>query len=128
MQDRVPALVALERVCDGEEETWTVSAEADGWSGGLATFWSVDGVYVESHRIPVVASAPDGTADTLWRELEIVHDWREADDDRATVFLCSQDVVTRFVLQQLDGQQADCRTEGDPSVLDGVEGVPSCGP
>lgn len=123
---RAPGLVALDRACDQDAGEWTVEADADAWSGGIRSWWSVDGVAVEVHDVPVIASDPDGTHDTLRAVFEIVDDWREVQPGRSTVYRCTEPVVTRFVLLDSDGVPSDCATEGDPSVLDGVDGVPDC--
>lgn len=123
---RTPAFVQLDRECDQASGTWLVRAEADAWSGGLVTVWTVDGSVVERHRFNAVESAPDGTWDRLQGELRIVDDWREATPNSSTAFRCTQAPSMLAWLEDLDGADVDCELIGQTSAFQDVPGATVC--
>lgn len=119
-----PSFLDLTRICDVASSAWTVEAQADAWSGGITSFWT-DGQIEEVHPVRVIASSPEGDHDTLRAVIDVVLDWREVTPGSSTSFRCGQGAATRFVLLDLNGDPADCWTEGDPALL---TGVPDCAP
>jgi hypothetical protein len=109
----VPAIASFSATCDVDAAMWTVTAELTSWSGGAVTDWSGDLVYIERHAVLAVASAPDGTGETLLLELPIVGDWRMQAANQSTIFTCADAPSIAFALLALGGGVVECRTIGE---------------
>jgi hypothetical protein len=107
----VPRIEAFEVVCDPDSTTWTVTVITDAWTGGASTWWTVDGVYVESRALPSVASAEDGSWDQLQATVALADDWRDVGATR-TAFSCADPVNLLVVVRRLDGEPSDCAAFG----------------
>lgn len=122
-----PNIVEATLRCDADDATWTLEILADAWTGGGVTSWTVDGEYVETHKVFSVVVAEDGTSDELLLSLSVVADWREAQAGSKTNFTCASDPNVVFVLDDVDGDPVACRGWGpNPAIWDGVSGVTAC--
>lgn len=122
-----PRIVEASLTCDADDAAWTLEVLADAWTGGGVSVWTVDGVYVEVHKVLSVVAAADGSADELLLELGIVEDWREAASGATTNFSCPTDPNVVFVLDDVHGDPVDCRAWGpDPSVWEQVADISAC--
>ena len=122
-----PELVAFSLVCDTELERWQLDVEASSWTGGGEWWWTTDENYVESHEVYSRKAAQDGSSDELRLRLDIVADWRDAERNRSTPFLCSSTPTGRFLLKSLEGEVIDCHDEGDATDwLANSEDLPDC--
>lgn len=121
-----PVIASYSLACDVDASEWTLEVEATSWTGGGTSFWTVDGEYVEEHVVDTIAYEPDGSGETLRAEIGIVSDWRLL-AARNTAFTCGEDPDVIFLLSDLEGGDADCRTSGpDPARWADVEDVGSC--
>lgn len=123
---RTPQIVSFDLRCDSDDGEWRIDAVADGLTTGASSVWTVDGLYVEVHEVPVSTSRQDGTEDVLVLELGIEPDWREVKPDKSTSFTCLSGVVVGLALRGLDDAVVDCDFKGDAAVLAGVKGAPKC--
>ncbi len=123
---RNPRFTALSRTCNQTAGEWVVDAETDAWSGGLTSWWTVDGEVVERHVVSVLESEPDGSYDHIRGVFPIVTDWRNQSNNQNTQFRCTQPVATVFWLENTEGARVDCQVRGDPAALEGLVGPPPC--
>ena len=108
-----PDILTFTLECDPVLERWQLDVEASSWTGGGEWWWTTDRTYVESHQVNSRKAAQDGSFDELRLRLDIVADWRDAERNRTTAFLCSSTPTGRFVLKDLDGAPVDCHDEGN---------------
>ncbi len=122
-----PAIGSFSVDCDADADRWTVTLEATAWGGNAPSFWTVDGAYVEVHRVSSVAYEEDGSGESYALSLGIVSDWRAQADGVNTAFTCAQPVDVLLTLQDLDGVVVDCRSWGpSPERWVGLPGIPPC--
>jgi hypothetical protein len=122
-----PVIDSFELTCDVDAGRWRLEVESTSWTGGGRLYWSPDLAYVERHRVRSVSAEPDGSADRLVLDLDIVGDWREASPGTSTAIRCAQNPDLVFVLYDFEGEPADCVAEGpQPEELMEMEGVPDC--
>lgn len=128
LPDEPPDIVEATLTCDAEDGRWKLVVTTDAWSGGGITFWTTDGVYVETHRIQSVKAAADASADELLLELNVVADWRMAAPGARTAFTCASRPDVVFWLFDQEGKRAGpCRSWGpDPAIWEQVSGVQPC--
>jgi hypothetical protein len=124
----IPEISSLSLTCDTEKERWQLDVTATSWTGGGGFWWSTDGVYIEAHDVLSRKAAEDGSFDELRLRLDIVADWRWAEANQSTPFLCASGPVGRFVLFDLEGKVVDCEDVGVANWLDSVDFIPSCAP
>ena len=98
-----PEIETFTLICDVEQERWQLDVVATSWTGGGQWWWTTDENYVESHQVNSRKAAEDGSFDELRLRLDIVADWRDAEKNRSTPFLCASTPTGRFVLHNLDG-------------------------
>lgn len=112
---RDPLFTELSIVCDGAAGTWTITADADAWTGGGTLTLSADGDYVEAHPVNSTDAALDGTSDHLAGSLSVAADFRDVNEGSSTWFNCgTPQLQGLFVLYSRDAvQQTDCRRFGD---------------
>ena len=122
-----PNIQEFTLVCDVEKEQWQLDVVASSWTGGGEWWWTNDGSYVESHKVYSRKAANDGRSDELRLRLDIVADWRDAEKNTSTPFLCSADPTGRLLIYDLDGVVVDCHNEGDNAEwLNEDNQLPSC--
>lgn len=122
-----PVIDSFALGCDVDDGRWTLDATTAWWTGGGRLLWRADGDWIESHRVPSVSAAPDGSDDELHLDLAIVSDWREASPGSSTAVRCALDPDWVFVVSDVQGELADCRAGGpDPQGFQALEGIPSC--
>ncbi len=114
-----PTLQAATWGCSEDEDRWSLTAEANRWTGNGGLALTLDGLYVEEHEVRSVEAARDGTWDRLALDLEIVADPREVAPGERTAFLC--DPPTRdglaarlWIHPPSSSAIADCWTWGPP--------------
>jgi len=122
-----PVIETFELTCDVDAGRWRLEVETLSWTGGGRLTWSPDLSYVERHRVRSVSAEPDGSADRLLLDLDIVGDWREASPGTSTAIRCVQDPDLVFELYDPEGVRADCVAEGPhPATFMSLEGIPDC--
>ena len=122
-----PTIADLALACDVGANRWHLTLEASSWAGNAVSWWTEDGAYIEKHRLPSVAFAEDGSAETFDLSLGIVSDWRSQSDGSSTAFTCARDVDVLVTLEDLDGNRVDCATRGpDPARWADIDDTPSC--
>ncbi len=122
----VPTVESFEVRCDSDDAKWRIDAVASALTLGATTVWTVDGLYVEVHEVPVSSSREDGTEDVLVLELDIEADFREVKPGKSTGFTCLSGVAIGLALRDVNNDVVDCAFEGDGALLAGVKGAPSC--
>ena len=122
-----PEIIEFTLICDTDLERWQLDVVASSWTGGGEWWWTTDETYVESHQVNSRKAAQDGSSDELRLRLNVVADWRDAEKNRSTPFLCSSSPTGRFVLYNLEGEIVDCHDEGQATDwLDNEEQLPGC--
>ena len=122
-----PELSEFTLVCEADRERWQLDAKATSWTGGGEWWWTTDGTYLERHQVYSRKAAKDGSWDELRLRLDIVGDWRDAEKNKSTPFLCASEPTGRFVLFNLEGEVVDCQDEGpNTEWLDNEEEIPDC--
>jgi len=122
-----PEITASQLLCDETLERWQLDVSASSWTGGGALWWTTDQIYIESHDVRSRSAAPDGSSDELRLRLNIVADWRDAQTNLSTAFLCASEPDGLFVLYDPSGDIVACQSLG-PAVMDWsrVADVPMC--
>ena len=127
VQLSTPEISEFLLVCDVDRERWQLDIKATSWTGGGEWWWTTEGTYVEKHEVFSRKAAEDGTWDELRLRLDIVPDWRDAEKNVSTPFLCASNPTGRFLLFDMDGNTIACQDYGPDTVwLDAYEGLPNC--
>lgn len=131
-------LTAVESSCSPNDQKWRVEGETLGWTGraSVHNLWETEGVdgWNEEHTVISVAFAPDGSSDTLLRELSPGESGDGYDPEISTAFLCGahdEQPVMTFALRvyDLDGNFADCALWAtDPLGAAQIQADPEFGP
>ena len=128
--DGAPRITALTWGCEVEDSEWRFALTTEHWTGGGRLYMTDDLTVTEEHRIRSEGAQPDGSADTLELELDIVADWRDASAGSSTRWRCDDlDRLTFLaVVYTPDGDsRSDCRVWGaDPLLWDGTDDVEGC--
>ena len=128
--DGVPSITSVEWGCDADAASWTFTVETDAWTDGAWLWMARDALTSERHRIYSSLAAADGSWDTLELELDVVADWRDADESTLTRWQCIDEDALSFLLTvrtPRGDETSDCRTWGaDPDVFAEVEGTEPC--
>lgn len=119
-----PVIEFIELVCDAERGKWEMTLKATAWTGGAASAWTIDGEYVETHKLSRKNWKADGTGETLEMSLSIAEDFRDVGG--GTLFTCSTDPNGVLVLYDTLGYVSDCRSWGpEPEIFDSVPDTPA---
>ncbi len=78
--------------CRQGNTRWQIDVTTTGWTGN-GLLWLTDGQRYERHSLYSVSAAPDGSADQVRIQLDIVSDWRDAQSGRSTGFSCTEGTV-----------------------------------
>lgn len=120
-------VVSLSWDCDASAGRWNLEAETAFWTGGGELWLTVDGRYVERHELRSAGAAPDGSADLLALNLQILADWRFVSPGVSTAFTCGDDPSGRLRVRDRTGAPADCVEVGpERPVWAEAEGAPDC--
>ena len=112
IQRTTPKIESWSMVCEPERERWQLDVLASSWTGGGLLVWTIDGHYVEEHNVYSRKAAQDATFDELRLRLDIVADWRDAQKNSSTPFLCASAPTAQFVMYDVDGHPTDCFQDG----------------
>ena len=124
--DGTPEIVAFTSECVVEKDRWELALEASFWTGGVDTFWSVDGVEVETHSLKTDRYAEDGTGEFLSLTLDIVVDPADVSNG-TTAFSCGDDPSATLVMYETDNQPVACMDFGSDVVdWSAVPDLPEC--
>ena len=109
--DGTPEIISFYLECDLEEDKWTLLVDTRFWTGGIDTWWSVDGAYIEPHAMNTEHFAENGSGESLKLKLDIVANFLDVDDG-STSFSCGSDPSGHLVLYETDGTPVFCREFG----------------
>jgi hypothetical protein len=127
LQLSTPEISEFTLICDVDRERWQLDVKATSWTGGGQWWWTTDGDYIEYHDVTSRKAAEDGSSDALRLRLNIVADWRDANKNASTPFLCASTPTGRFVMFDLENQVVDCEDTGpDTQWLNTEEALPTC--
>jgi hypothetical protein len=122
-----PDIVRSSIACRPREGLWRLQLQTAGWVEGVQTWWTVDGAYVETHRLASHAYDPDGTGELLFLDLPVAPDLRWVEEDVATAFSCGDAPSILWAIIPPDGPVHACiDTEGSFDDWSDVPGVPTC--
>ncbi|MCB9759581.1 MAG: hypothetical protein H6739_07045 [Alphaproteobacteria bacterium] len=125
-----PTLItAVTPGCSVESESWSLTVETEGWTGGGLFSMSLDGLRVEGHELLSREAAPDGSWDRLVLDLDIIADPAEVQLGETTGYLCEDEGDLAFrvvVFDPDDGQKADCRVWGQALDWNAAAGYSDC--
>jgi hypothetical protein len=122
-----PTIDDIDLMCDPDKGQWNLEVRATSWTGGGRLYLTVDGQYIENHRVRSIAVKEDGSADELSLSLNIVSDWRDVTVGTSTIFRCSAKVSGLFVLRDQKDNPVDCRIFGaNASIWGNTAGTPTC--
>ncbi len=115
-------MVDFELTCDRDAERWVFTAQTDAWTAGIAWWWTADGEWIEAHLARSVEAAPDGTADEVRAELDIVSSRQDVSSGSSTAFVCADELSAVFEVRALDNETVtDCFIWGsEPQLLHDV--------
>ncbi len=125
-----PSIESVDMECDREKEKWTFEVKTKNWTGG-GTIWMANTVDIaEKHRIKSKKAAADGSSDKLELQLSIEADWKDADLDKSTRWLCADQPRLTFLATTYDpsgNNVTDCRTWGvNTTIWEQIENAVSC--
>ncbi len=128
--DGTPSITELQWGCEVEASQWRFAITTAHWTGGGRIYMAREPTVIEEHRVRSVGAEPDGSADTLELELDIVADWRDAVGGSSTRWRCDDTDTLTFLaaVYTPDGEsRADCRVWGaDVLLWDSTEAVEGC--
>ena len=125
-----PRITAVEVDCDPDEAEWVFEVQTVNWTGGGWIWMGKSEEDAEGHKNRSRRAAADGSSDFLQLKLKIEADWRDAERNTSTRWLCRDWPDLSFMATAYDPEGngvEDCRTWGDdPTLWTRVEGAFNC--
>ena len=125
-----PRITDVDVACDPDEAEWTFEVRTENWTGGGWIWMAKAEENAEGHKNRSRRAAADESSDFLQLKLTIEADWRDAQRNTSTRWLCSDWPELTFMATAYDPTGSgvrDCRTWGeDPTLWTRIEGAHNC--
>ena len=125
-----PRITDVDVTCDPDEAEWVFEIRTENWTGGGWIWIGTSEDNAEGHKNRSRKAAADGSSDFLQLKLKIEADWRDAQRNTSTRWLCRDWPYLSFMATAYDPTGAgveDCRAWGeDPTLWTRVEGAYDC--
>jgi hypothetical protein len=130
LHDGAPVITSVDWGCDVEDSRWRFVVKTEQWSGGGRVWLGRSSNSNESHPLPSVEAAADGSADKLQLSLSVANDWRNANSGSSSQFQCQDQWALNYIItvQNTDKDQTtDCRIWGEnPEMWSRIDVAPAC--
>ncbi len=87
--EAAPRITDVDVACDTDEAEWTFEVRTENWTGGGWIWMAKAEDNAEGHKNRSRRAAADGSSDFLQLKLTIEADWRDAQRNTSTRWLCS---------------------------------------